>query len=77
MKFDVVDAQVSPSGRLDVLSKTEVTKLRDTSQGGLYKIFRNCSLAVLNCGNHVGDGKELLERYQSFDINIVQRERGI
>ena len=77
MKFDVVDAQISPSGRLDVLSKTEVSKLRDTSQGGLYKIFRNCSLAVLNCGSHVGDGKELLERYASFDINIVQRERGI
>lgn len=77
MSFDVVDVQVSPAGRLDVLSKAEVSKLRDTSLGGLYKIFRNCSLAVLNCGNPVGDGKELLERYQSFDINILQRERGI
>ena len=77
MKFEVVDVQISPAGRLDVLSKTEVTKLRDTSQGGLYKTFRDCSLAVLNCGNLVGDGKELLERYTSFDINIAQRERGI
>jgi predicted Rossmann-fold nucleotide-binding protein len=54
-----------------------VNKLLDTSQGGLYNIFRNCALAVLNCGSTIDDGKELLERYQSFDISIVQRERGI
>jgi pyrimidine/purine-5'-nucleotide nucleosidase len=77
MNYDVVDAQISPEGRLDILSKAEVNKLLDTSQGGLYKIFRNCSLAVLNCGGHVDDGKELLERYKSFDVSIIQRERGI
>ncbi|HYD95837.1 MAG TPA: nucleotide 5'-monophosphate nucleosidase PpnN [Noviherbaspirillum sp.] len=77
MKHDVVDIQISPEGRLDILSKAEVAKLLDTSQGGLYNIFRNCSLAVLNCGNALDDGKELLERYKSFDISIIQRERGI
>lgn len=77
MDYDIVDTQVSPEGRLDVLSKAEVNKLLDTSQGGLYNIFRNCSLAVLNCGSHIDDGKELLERYQSFDITVIQRERGI
>lgn len=77
MKYEVVDTQISPEGRLDVLSKAEVHKLLDTSQGGLYNIFRNCSLAVLNCGNDLDDGKELLERYKSFDISIIQRERGI
>ena len=77
MDHHIVDAQVSPEGRLDILSKSEVAKLLDTSQGGLYNIFRNCSLAVLNCGNAVDDGKELLERYKSFDISIIQRERGI
>ena len=78
MSCDVVDAIISPEvGRLDVLSKVEVDKLLDTSQGGLYKLFRNCSLAVLNCGSTMDDGKELLERYQSFDIRIVQEERGI
>ena len=60
MDYDIVDTQVSPEGRLDVLSKAEVNKLLDTSQGGLYNIFRNCSLAVLNCGSHIDDGKELL-----------------
>lgn len=77
MKYEVIDACISPVGRLDVLSKVEVGKLLDTSQGGLYNIFRNCSLAVLNCGNSLDDGKELLERYKSFDIRVIQEERGI
>lgn len=77
MKHKVVDALIFPEGRLDVLSKVEVSKLLDTSQGGLYQVFRNCSLAVLNCGSAMDDGKELLERYSSFDIHVVQEERGI
>lgn len=77
MKAPIIDAQITPEGRLDVLSKAEVSKLYDTSQGGLYRIFRNCSLAVLNCGSAMDDGKELLERYPSFDIRVLQQQRGI
>jgi predicted Rossmann-fold nucleotide-binding protein len=77
MDHDVVDTLISPEGRLEVLSKAEVAKLLDSGKGGLYQIFRNCALAVLNCGSSIDDGKELLERYKSFEINIVQRERGI
>ncbi|MES2114725.1 MAG: nucleotide 5'-monophosphate nucleosidase PpnN [Pseudomonadota bacterium] len=77
MEHDVVDTLIAPEGQLEVLSKAEVNKLLDTSQGGLYNIFRNCALAVLNCGSTIDDGKELLERYTSFDISIIQRERGI
>lgn len=77
MKPAVIDARISPEGRLDVLSKIEVSKLLDTSQGGLYNIFRNCSLAVLNCGNKMDDGKQLLERYKSFEIHVLQQARGI
>jgi predicted Rossmann-fold nucleotide-binding protein len=77
MDHDVIDTLISPEGRLDVLSKTEVNKLLDTSQGGLYSVFRSCALAVLNCGSTIDDGKELLERYKSFEISIIQRERGI
>lgn len=78
MHYGVTDAVVAPEeGRLDILSKAEVGKLLDTSQGGLYNVFRNCALAVLNCGSSMDDGKELLERYPSFAIRVVQQQRGI
>ena len=77
MDYTVVDTQISPEGRMDVLSRAEVHQLRDTSQGGLYRLFRNCSLAVLNCDSRIDDGKQLLERYPDFSISVIQRERGI
>ena len=73
MSHDVVDTQVSPSGTLEVLSRAEVASLLDRSQGGLHALFRNCALAVLNCGNELDDGKELLERYESFAIRLLRR----
>ncbi|MFC1602179.1 nucleotide 5'-monophosphate nucleosidase PpnN [Pseudomonadota bacterium] len=75
--YDVANARITPDGRLDILAEVEVSKLLDTSQGGIYEIFRNCSLAVLNCGNSLDDGKELLERYKSFDIRVIQQARGV
>ena len=78
MKYDVIDARVSPpEGRLALLSKAEVAKLLDASQGGLYNLLRSCSLAVLNSGSTLDDGKELMERYKSFDIRVIQQEKGI
>lgn len=77
MKYDVIDARVSPVGHLSLLSKSEVSKLLDASQGGLYNLLRSCSLAVLNSGSTLDDGKELMERYQSFDIRVIQQEKGI
>jgi len=77
MQYPVLDTQISPEGRLNVLSKAEVNKLLDTSHGGLYSIFRHCTLAVLNSGNALDDGKELLARYPDFSISIIHRERGI
>ncbi|WP_426337797.1 nucleotide 5'-monophosphate nucleosidase PpnN [Pseudoduganella sp. S-14] len=77
MDSNVVDTLIAPEGRLEILSKAEVVQLLDSGKGGLYNIFRNCALAVLNCGSTIDDGKELLDRFKSFDINILQRERGI
>jgi pyrimidine/purine-5'-nucleotide nucleosidase len=77
MPHTPVDALISPEGHLEILSKSEVSRLLDTSQGGLYTLFRNCALAVLNSGSQLDDGKELLERHKDFQITIVQRERGI
>ena len=77
MKYAVVDALVTPYGHMEVLSQFEVSKLLDSSKGGLYNLFRNCALAVLNSGSDLDDGKELLERYSSFDIRVIPQERGI
>ena len=77
MPSELVDAQVAPTGKLEVLSRAETTMLLDRGHGGLHGLFRDCALAVLNCGNETDDGKELLERYQNFDIRIITRERGI
>ena len=77
MQHDVVDTQVSPTGRLEVLSRAEVASLLDRGHGGLHQLFRNCALAVLNCGNEFDDGRELLERYASFGVRLLSRERGI
>jgi predicted Rossmann-fold nucleotide-binding protein len=77
MNYEVIDANISPRGRLDILSKSEIAKLLDTSHSGLYDTLRKCCLAVLNSGGFLDDGKELLERYSTFDISVIQKERGI
>jgi len=72
-----IDVVISPVSGMDVLSKVEASRLLDTSHSGLYSTFRNCSLAVLNCGVVSDDGKQLLEKYASFEISVIQVERGI
>ncbi|TJY59766.1 LOG family protein [Sinimarinibacterium sp. CAU 1509] len=77
MSYQVVDAVISPEGSLAVLSRSEAAKLLDASHGGLYHLFRQCALAVLNCGSPIDDGRELLQRYPDFEIRVVPEERGI
>ena len=77
MNEATVDARISPEGHLAVLSKSEINQLLDTSQSGLYHLFHNCALAVLNCGKQMDDGKKLLQNYSSFSIKVIHVERGI
>lgn len=72
-----ISTTIRPTGRLEILSKQEVERLRDTSKGGLYSILRGCALAVLNSGNSGDDGKSLLEKHPHFDIEIIQEDRGL
>jgi predicted Rossmann-fold nucleotide-binding protein len=74
---DSVDARVGPRGSLENLSQAEIDKLLDTSQTGLYTLFRNCALAVLNSGSDNDNAKEIFERYRNFDVQIVRHPWGI
>ena len=66
-----------PEGALEVLSQHEVNRLRSTGEGGQHELLRRCALAVLNSGSLTDDTREVLEQYRTFDINIVQQDRGI
>lgn len=68
---------ISPLGSMDMLSQLEVDMLKRTASSDLYQLFRNCSLAVLNSGSLTDNSKELLSRFENFDINVLRRERGV
>ncbi len=72
-----LSAQISPRGGLDVLSRQEVSRLRDASSGGLRELLRRCALAVLTTGSTSDDPRAALERYPDFDLELVQHDRGI
>ena len=72
-----VDARVGPRGSLETLSQAEIDKLLDTSHTGLYTLFRNCALAVLNSGSESDNAKEIFEHYRSFNVQIIPHAWGI
>lgn len=39
MHYEVIDAQISPNGRLEVLSRAEVNNLLDRGHDGLHELF--------------------------------------
>lgn len=69
--------QINPLGSMDLLSQIEVNLLNKTAKSDLYRLFRNCSLAVLNAGIKTDNSAELLSRYKDFDIHVLPTERGI
>jgi predicted Rossmann-fold nucleotide-binding protein len=72
-----MDALIAPEGSLEILSRVEANKLRDAGEGGLYELWRQCSLAVLNSGATDDDVRKILSRHESFRIAVVQYEGGI
>jgi len=74
---EFVDARVGPRGSLENLSQSEIEKLLDSGQGGLYPLFRRCALAVLNSGAPTDNSKEVFERYRDFEIRIVRHPWGV
>lgn len=77
MTQETVNALVSPEGSLEILSSHEVNRLKDKSKGGLYRLFRQCALAVMNIGADIDDCKDLLDIHADFDIRLVPQPRGL
>ncbi|MCW9010738.1 pyrimidine/purine nucleosidase domain-containing protein, partial [Marinobacter sp.] len=77
MTETTMNALVSPEGSLEILSNYEVNRLKDKSEGGLYRLFRQCALAVLNTGVETDDCKELMEAHADFDVRLVPQPRGL
>jgi len=77
MSTQGINARVSPEGSLEILSRQEVSRLKDDGEGGLYRLFRQCALAVLNSGQHGDDSKEIMEAHRNFNIRLVPQPRGL
>ena len=73
---DIVDVSVGPRGTLEVLSQIEVAKLR-AAMSDMQPLFRRCALAVLNTGSEMDDAAAIFARYADFDIEVLQRARGV
>ncbi len=69
--------EINPIGTMDLLSQLEVNKLEQSSSSELYRLYRNCSLAVLNVGSHTDSSAEIYEQFKDFDIHLIPRERGV
>lgn len=72
-----VSSSVTPIDSLNTLSPYEVRQLQDASQGGLYRLFRQCALAVLNSGSELDSTKQVLEKFKEFDIRISHKHRSV
>ncbi|MFD2632623.1 nucleotide 5'-monophosphate nucleosidase PpnN [Idiomarina piscisalsi] len=70
-------ASISPRGTMSLLSQLEIERLKKSSNSQLYKLFRNCCLAVLNAGSNTDSSAEIYDKYQDFSVNIIRKERGI
>lgn len=68
---------ISPLGSMDLLAQIEVDMLKRSANSELYQLFRNCSLATLNAGSKTDNTKELLDKFLSYEINVISKERGV
>jgi len=75
--MDTIDALISPQGSLDILTLEEINQLHKSASRGLHELFRQCCLAVLNCGVEEDDIAALLQRNAKFDVEVVPQTRGV
>src|SRR5690554_3194030 len=68
---------LSPQGSMSLLSQVEIDRLQQSTNSELYKLFRNCVLAVLNVGSHTDNADDIFNQFKDFQVNVLRRERGV
>ena len=61
---------------MDLLSQLEVDRLKQTASSDIYQLFLQLLAGGPQPGSHTDSSKEILERFKSFDIHVIRRERG-
>ena len=74
--METINARITPKQNLRVLSRKEVSNLRDVKSHG-YELFKRCAFAVLNSGSPSDDFEDLAESFSQFSIEVIQQDRGI
>jgi hypothetical protein len=69
--------QLNPVGWMSQLSQLEMNLLEKSTSAELYQVFRNCCLAVLNAGLEEDDAESMFAKYESFEVRLVRKERGV
>ena len=77
MTEQYISTSITPIDSLSMLSPYEVSQLQDASQGGLYRLLRQCALAVLNSGSEIDSTKQVLDKFSNFDIKISLKHRSV
>ncbi len=69
---------MGPRGSLELLSRREIEILTDSAgKKDLYRLFRQCALAVLNTGSKSDDAAAIFEAFSDFSIDVGRRTRGL
>ncbi|WP_194755848.1 nucleotide 5'-monophosphate nucleosidase PpnN [Aliidiomarina indica] len=68
---------LSPQGSMSLLSQVEIDRLQQSTDSPLYRLFRNCVLAVLNVGSHTDNSADIFDQFTDFEVNVLRRERGV
>jgi len=77
LRREFVNTVITPDPEQNILSQDEVSRIRDSSKGGIKELFVKCSLAVLNSLEVSDDIRIVQQQLEQFDIHVLQRDRGI
>ncbi len=72
----ITKSTIRPLRSLNLLSHREMESLLGTDEK-VFRLFRQCALAVLNSGTLEDDASKLLAMFEDFDIRVVPESRGL